>query len=57
MNPPVILTMCAIALMAGAYMLFLWASWQQYQEDRTKRDLKIDEMLARLPKAAQPDES
>ena len=32
-----------------AYFIFLWASWQQFQNDRTTRDSKIDELLARIP--------
>jgi len=36
--------------MAGAYMLFLYASWQSYQKDRATRDARIDELLERLPK-------
>jgi hypothetical protein len=33
-----------------AYLLFLAASWNQYQEDRSARSVKIDEILDRLPK-------
>ena len=49
---PPIVAVCAIFLMAAAYMLFLYASWQSYQNDRTARDAKIDELLARFPKRA-----
>lgn len=46
---------CAIFLMAAAYMLFLYASWQSYQSDRRNRDDKIDELLARIPKRGASD--
>ena len=49
-NIPLALAMVAIAFMCGAYLLFLWASWQQYQRDRNLRDERIDELLSRLPK-------
>lgn len=45
----------AMLLMAGAYLLFLVASWNQYQRDRTDRDSKIDALLDRLPKPVIPD--
>lgn len=49
-----VIAACAIFLMAAAYMLFLYASWQSYQSDRQKRDEKIDELLARIPKKDTP---
>lgn len=49
-NIPLALALVAIAFMCGAYLLFLWASWQQYQRDRNLRDERIDELLSRLPK-------
>lgn len=49
LNIPMAVAITAIILMAGAYLLFLWASWQQYQADRQRRDLNIDELLSRLP--------
>jgi hypothetical protein len=36
-------------LMAASYMVFLYASWQSYQKDRTTRDDKINQLLDRLP--------
>lgn len=48
-NIPLAIAVVAIAFMCGAYLLFLWASWQQYQRDRNLRDERIDELLARLP--------
>lgn len=44
-----IVAACAIFLMAAAYMLFLYVSWQSYQNDRHSRDVKIDELLSRIP--------
>jgi hypothetical protein len=51
-----IVACCAIFLMAAAYMLFLYASWQSYQKDRNDRHSAIDELLSRFPKKndAQP---
>lgn len=46
-----IIAVMAISLMAGAYLLFLYATWNQFQNDRASRDRKIDELLDRLPKA------
>jgi len=48
---------CAIFLMAAAYMVFLYASWQSYQSDRRNRDDKIDELLARIPKRSTTESS
>ena len=53
MTVPISLVIVAIGLMVGSYMLFLWASWQQYQDAGKTRDNKIDELLSRLPKAAE----
>lgn len=44
-----IVACCAIFLMAAAYMLFLYASWQSYQKDRNERHSAIDELLSRFP--------
>lgn len=44
-----IVAVCAIVLMAGAYALFLYASWQAYQKDRRTRSDAIDELLSRIP--------
>jgi hypothetical protein len=55
MTIPAVVAMCAILFMAGAYALFLWASWQQYQKDAETRTSKINELLERLPKAAAPN--
>lgn len=43
--------MCLAAL---SYMLFLYASWHQFQEDRFTRDEKIDELLDRIPRPVKP---
>lgn len=45
----------AMLLMAGAYIVFLIASWRQYQRDREDRDGKINALLDRFPKPV-PDE-
>lgn len=47
-----VIAMVAIGVLVGAYLLFLYASWNQFQTDRAARDAKIDELLDRLPKAA-----
>lgn len=39
---------CMVAI-SIAYLLFLAASWNAYQEDRAKRDVKIDLLLERIP--------
>jgi hypothetical protein len=40
----------AIMLMAGAYLVFLAASWNAYQKDRDNRDTRINDLLDRIPK-------
>lgn len=45
-----LIAIVAIGLMAGAYFIFLYATWNQFQNDRAMRDTKIDELLDRLPK-------
>jgi hypothetical protein len=57
--PPVpkltpIVACIAIFLMAGAYLLFLYGSWQAYQKDRNDRKDAVDELLARFPKPTVP---
>ena len=47
---PPLIAVVAISLMAGAYFVFLYASWQQFQNDRQRREERIDEILDRLPK-------
>jgi hypothetical protein len=47
---PIVATL-AIFVMAAAYMLFLYVSWQTYQKDRHVREEKIDELLSRIPRA------
>jgi hypothetical protein len=43
--------MCFLmVLLVGAYLLYLAASWNQYQQDRAARDVKINEILDRMPK-------
>jgi uncharacterized membrane protein YedE/YeeE len=56
--PPLIAAV-AIAMMAGAYFVFLYATWMQYQKDRGIREARIDEILERLPvkKEVKPDGS
>jgi hypothetical protein len=43
----ILLAMMGIAMCA--YLLYLAASWNAYQEDRARRDEKINELLDRLP--------
>lgn len=52
MNPRIVqLTAFVVILMIGAaYMIFLYASWNQFQNDRMTRDSKIDELLERIPR-------
>jgi cell division protein FtsL len=50
-----LIAMAAIVMMAASYAIFLAATWHQYQEDRQRRDKKIDELLSRLPKKDVPD--
>jgi hypothetical protein len=45
-------TLIMIVAIGVAYFVFLYASWNQFQKDRGARDAKIDEVLARIPKAA-----
>jgi hypothetical protein len=43
---------CVVTLMfiiSASYLLFLAASWNAYQSDRTMRDAKLNELLDRLP--------
>lgn len=51
-----LIAIIAITLMAGAYLLFLAASWSAYQKDRDERNTRINELLDRLPKPT-PNES
>lgn len=37
-------------LMAGSYLVFLTATWVQFQADRNSRTDKIDELLDRIPR-------
>lgn len=46
---PPLIAVVAISLMAGAYFIFLYATWQQFQNDRALRESRIDEILDRLP--------
>jgi hypothetical protein len=56
MTGGVALVACACMItMACAYLLFLAASWNQYQTDRTGRDQKINALLERMP--ARPAEA
>lgn len=48
---PPLIAVVAISLMAGAYFIFLYATWQQFQSDRAMRERRIDEILDRLPPA------
>lgn len=38
-------------IMVFAYLLYLAATWNQYQMDRLSREEKINELLARFPRA------
>jgi hypothetical protein len=57
MNPKLIsyVTCGAIVLIAIAYVMYLVAMWRQAQHDRTERDVKINELLDRVPKSAQTE--
>lgn len=52
-------TLCMITLIGVSYFVFLYATWMQFQRDKTARDAKIDDLLERIPKPAKPvsDES
>jgi hypothetical protein len=45
---PPLIAIVAIGLMAGAYLLFLYSTWNQYQDDRAERDQKIDLLLEKI---------
>lgn len=45
----------AIFLMAATYLVFLAATWVQFQADRNNRMEKIDELLDRLPQPGSND--
>ena len=47
-----ILASACMVIMCASYLLFLAASWNQFQEDRARRDIKINELLERIPKPA-----
>lgn len=51
----VVIAMVVVSLAGLAYMVFLAATWNQYQQDRVSRDAKIDELLDRFPKARKED--
>jgi hypothetical protein len=38
-----------MTVVAIAYLLYLAATWNQYQADRARRDEKINELLDRIP--------
>lgn len=38
-----------IGMMAMCYLIYLAASWNEYQQDRARRDEKINELLDRIP--------
>lgn len=44
----------AIAVIAAAYLVFLYASWHDFQQDRGIRDQKMDALLDRLPLKSPP---
>lgn len=48
-----IVAMAAIGILVASYLIFLYATWNQYQNDRLTRDAKIDALLDRLPKPAE----
>jgi hypothetical protein len=39
-----------MGIITCAYLVFLYGSWEQFQQDRLTRDNKINELLDRLPK-------
>jgi hypothetical protein len=47
----------SVVVMAAAYLLFLAASWNEYQNDRARRDEKIDMLLARIPARVVTDDA
>jgi hypothetical protein len=62
LNPKTVqvIAICCIITIGAAYLLFLYASWNQFQQDRATRDSKIDELLERIPKpkpVAIPDDT
>lgn len=47
------LYLCALMTVAvAAYLLYLAATWNEYQTDRARRDAKINELLDRIPPPA-----
>lgn len=52
MNTVHLTAILMIVAIGVAYFIFLYASWNQFQQDRAARDSKIDELLSRLPKPA-----
>lgn len=47
----------AIVVLVGAYCVFLYATWSQYQEDRKHKATALDELLDRMPKKVEPETS
>jgi|HubBroStandDraft_1064217.scaffolds.fasta_scaffold300294_3 nitrogen fixation-related uncharacterized protein len=45
---PIVAAIC-IVVIAGAYCVFLYATWGQYQDDRKHKATALDELLDRLP--------
>jgi hypothetical protein len=50
MNRGTVVLLCMMGMAMFAYLMFLAASWNAYQEDRARRDEKINELLDRLPR-------
>lgn len=50
----VLLTLGCMFLVTAAYLVFLYGSWNQFQNDRAQRDAKIDELLDRFPRKEAP---
>jgi hypothetical protein len=50
-----IIAIGCMVVITASYLVFLYSSWEQFQNDRAKRDDKIDELLARFPKKVEPE--
>lgn len=46
-----------LVLIGASYLVFLYASWHQFQQDKAVRDDKINELLERLPRMPADNEA
>ena len=51
MNKPTLYLLGLMTVMAAAYLLYLAASWNQYQKDREARIATVDQLLDRISNA------